>query len=102
MPDALKELFNKPFYQKLALEFSKADKNFHPDKFVKDVTVGLDELSLNERMRNTSIVLKKHLPTDYKKSLEIMYTVIPHMQGGYTNLVFPDFVGLYGHDDFNS
>lgn len=102
MPDALKELFNKLFYQKLALEFSKADKNFHPDKFIKDVVVGLDELSLNERMRNTSVVLKKHLPSDYKKSLDIMYTVIPTMHGGYTNLVFPDFVGLYGHDDFKS
>lgn len=102
MPDALKDLFNKPFYQKLALEFCKADKNFHPDKFVKDVIVGSDDLSLNERMRNTSVVLKKHLPTDYNKSLEIMYTVIPNMHGGYTNLVFPDFVGLFGHDDFKS
>lgn len=102
MADPLKELFNKSFYQKLALEFSKADKNFHPDKFVKDVVVKLDELSLNERMRNTSIVLKKHLPQDYKKSLEIMNTVIPNLQRGYTTLVFPDFVGLYGHDDFKS
>lgn len=102
MADPLKEFFNKKFYEHLAEKFSKADKNFHPDKFVKDVINGIDELSLNERMRNTSIVLKKHLPTDYKKSLEIMYTVIPTMQGGYTNLVFPDFVGLYGHDDFNN
>ncbi len=102
MADALKELFNKKFYQNLAVEFNKADTNFHPEKFVKDVTNNLDELSLNGRMRNTSIVLKKHLSADYKKALDVMYNVIPKTQGGYTNLIFPDFVGLYGHDDFST
>lgn len=102
MADALKELFNKAFYENLALEFNKADKNFNAGKFVKDVTGNMDELSLNERMRNTSIVLKKHLPADFKKSIGIMQKVIPNMNTGYTTLVFPDFVGVYGHDNFDA
>ena len=97
--EPLKELFNKKFYQNLALEFKRADQNFNPDKFVKDVTLNFETLSLNERMRNTSMVLKKHLPQDYKKTIEIFYKVIPNTKGGYTNLLFPDFVGLYGHDN---
>ncbi len=101
MADALKEMFNKKFYERIGSEFSKADKNFHADKFVKDVTKNHEQLSLNERMRATSLTLKKHLSSDYKKSIAILFKVIPTLERGYTSLVFPDFVGLYGHDDFN-
>lgn len=97
--EPLKEMFNKQFYEELALEFSKADRDFNPKKFLKEVTEGMEALSLNQRMRNTSLVLKRHLPPDYKKAVEIMKKVIPNTRPGYTNLIFPDFVGLYGHSD---
>lgn len=101
MAEALKEMFNKKFYEHFAIEFNKVDKNFPPGKFVKDVTKNIEQLSLNERMRNTSIVLKKYLSTDYKKSLDQLIKIIPNLERNYTSLVFPDFVGLYGHDDFH-
>ncbi len=97
--EPLKELFNKKFYVEFAQEFYKVDKNFNPDKFVKQVTENLETLSLNQRMRNTSQVLKQHLPQDYKKAIDVLFKVIPNTKKGYTNLVFPDFVGLFGHDD---
>lgn len=95
-------MFNKKFYTQLAVEFNKADKNFNPDKFVKDVTVGFEALSLNQRMRNTSVVLQKYLPANYKKAVDIMQEVAPNTPGGYTRLLFPDFVGLYGLHDFDT
>jgi len=100
--EPLKEMFNKAFYESLAREFARADRNFNPEKFVKEVTKDLADLSLNQRMRRTSEVLKNQLPADYKKSIQLMEKVIPNTRGGYTNLVFPDFVGLYGHDDFDT
>jgi 3-methyladenine DNA glycosylase AlkC len=96
--EPLKELFNKKFYIHFSNEIQKVFKNFDSVNFLKEVTHNLESLSLNERMRNTSIVLKEYLPKDYKKAIEILYKVIPNTQRGYTNLVFPDFVGLYGHD----
>ena len=96
--EPLKEMFNKKFYLHFAAEFAKADKNFNSDKFIKEVIENFEALSLNERMRKTSHTLKKHLPQDYKKALAVMFKVIPNTPRGYTNLVFPDFVGLYGHD----
>jgi 3-methyladenine DNA glycosylase AlkC len=99
--EPLKEMFNKKFYEQFAVEFNKADKNFQPGKFVKDVTEGLEQLSLNQRLRNTSNVLKKHLPSDYKRSVDILFKAAPPLKGSYTSLVFPDFVGLYGHDHFD-
>lgn len=100
MAEALKDMFNKKFYERLAVEFNKVDKNFHSDKFVKDVIKGIDNFSLNQRMRNTSVVLKQHLPNDYSKAIAIMSKVVPEFKSHYTSFLFPDFVGQYGHDDF--
>ena len=100
MAEALKDMFSKKFYECLALEFNKADKNFHPDQFVKDVTKGIEVLSLNQRMRNTTVVLKKHLPDDYRKSVDILSKVVPEFRSHYTSFLFPDYIGQYGHNDF--
>jgi 3-methyladenine DNA glycosylase AlkC len=94
--EPLKEMFNKNFYQKLGEEFHKADKNFNAKLFVAEVTKNLSELELNQRLRNTSVVLKNFLPADFKKSVETMKKVATKMGNGYTQLVFPDFIGLYG------
>jgi 3-methyladenine DNA glycosylase AlkC len=100
--EPLKEMFNRDFFGRLAEKFGKADKNFNPEKFRKEVTEDIEPLSLNQRMRKTSLVLKEHLPSDYRKALSVMKKVIPGLDRGYTNLVFPDFVGLYGHSDFDA
>lgn len=100
--EPLKEMFNKQFYERFAAEFKKADNTFNAKKFVKDVTENFEPLSLNERMRKTSHTLKIHLPQDYKKAIGIMRKVIQNTPRGYTNLVFPDFVGQYGHDDIDT
>lgn len=103
METTLKDLFfNLAYYKKLGAEIKKAHASFSPDAFVKDATKNLRDLSLNQRMRQTSIVLKQHLPADYNKTLDIMFRVIPEIDGGYANLVFPDFVSQYGHDHFEA
>lgn len=101
MAEALKDMFNKKFYERLAMELNKADKNFHSGNFVKDVTKGLEELSLNQRLRNTTITMKKYLPSDYKRSVDIILQVVPEFKSHYTCFIFPDFVGQYGHEQVN-
>lgn len=96
MAEPLKEMFNLKFYRRLAEEFSRVDKGFSVEQFVKDVTVDLERLSLNERMRRCSVVLRKHLPENYEQAIKIMVDVIPQLDRGYTTLLFPDFVGQYG------
>ena len=99
--EPLKDMFNKAFYENLAKEFHKADKNFNAKKFIAEVTKDLHLLELNQRLRKTSEVLKVHLPQDYSKAIDIMKKVIPNLNRGYTSLVFPDFVGLYGKEHFD-
>lgn len=94
--EPLKEMFGQTFYKKLANTFASVYKPFQSEHFVKEVTANLENLSLNQRMRNTSIILHKHLPADYNKTIGIMKEVVPQLNGGYTTLVFPDFVSVYG------
>jgi 3-methyladenine DNA glycosylase AlkC len=101
--ETLKDLyFNRAFYKKLASEIKKAYPAFAVEQFQKDAADNLAALELNGRMRQTSLALRKHLPGNYEESLEILSDVIPQIHAGYANLVFPDFVGLYGHDHFEA
>lgn len=99
--DPLKEMFNQKFYKHFAGVFAEADKNFDHRKFFQHVTKGLDDLSLNARLRNTSVILRSHLPGDFAAAVNILYKAAPALQKGYTALVLPDFIGLYGHDHFD-
>ena len=100
--DPLKEMFNKAFYEHLAKEIAKIEKQFKHNEFVKAVTDNFEDLSLNQRMRNTTLMLKQFLPDDFKKNINLFTEVIPHTKGGYTNLVFPDFVSQFGLDDIKT
>jgi 3-methyladenine DNA glycosylase AlkC len=98
--EPLKEMFNREFYQYFAGVFADADKNFNPNTFVNEVTQNLDSLTLNGRLRNTAVVLRKYLPEDFKKAVEVLYKAAPDLRRGYTALVLPDFVALYGKKNF--
>lgn len=99
--EPLKEMFNLAFYEDYARVFADADKNFNAKQFLADVTRDMAQLSLNGRLRNTSVMLKKHLPGDFKRALTVLYTAAPSLRRGYTALVLPDYVALYGKDDFD-
>ncbi|MBN8652893.1 MAG: DNA alkylation repair protein [Cytophagales bacterium] len=99
--EPLKEMFNRAYYKNLAQVFGSVHKSFKAEAFVKEVTENFEPLSLNERMRNTSKVLQKHLPENYVSTIGIMKEVIPQLKGGYTNLVFPDFVAQFGQPNFS-
>lgn len=99
--EPLKEMFNHKFYRHFSDVFGEADKNFNADAFFTDVTRDMEALALNGRLRNTSLMLKKHLPDDYKKAVKILYAAAPSLRSGYTALVLPDFVALYGKDHFD-
>lgn len=94
--EPLKEMFNPAYYAKLAYQIKQVYKPFASEKFLKQVVEPLAPLSLNERMRHTSVVLHDYLPADYEKAIGILKETIPLLKPGYTNLVFPDFVSQFG------
>lgn len=100
--EPLKEMFNRAYYQNLARVVSTVHKPFSSTAFIKAVTENLEALSLNERMRNTSQVLHKHLPEKYTTTISILRNVIQQMPTGYTALLFPDFVSQFGKADLKT
>ncbi|TDO22609.1 DNA alkylation repair protein [Pedobacter duraquae] len=99
--EPLKEMFNESFYRRFASAFLKADANFDAEAFVKDVTRNMESFSLNGRLRNTSVVLHQHMDRDFESSLPVLYAAAPLLPRGYTALVLPDFVSLYGQEHFD-
>lgn len=101
MAEPLKEMFNAAYFGRLATELTKIHPSFRKEEFLKEVHQGHEGRSLNERMRHASLTLQKYLPQAYPLALEIMKELIPHMDRGYTSLLFPDFVGVFGLSHFD-
>lgn len=98
--DALKEIFNIHYFKNLAAQIKTVYPALNDKAFVKEARQKLDPLSLNERMRLAAHLLHHYLPANYKQTITILRDVIPKLPAGYTTLVFPDYVGLYGKKDF--
>lgn len=94
-------MFNEAYYKTLSQILGKTLAGFDSKTFMAEVLKDIETRSLNERMRHTSVVLKAHLPADFGESLDILKAVIPNTPRGYTNLLFPDYVGLYGLEHFS-
>ncbi len=97
--EPLKEMFGLTYYKNLSRVVASVYKPFRAEAFLREVTTGLLDLSLNQRMRHTSLVLHRHLPASYPKTLGILKDVISQLNTGYTALVFPDYVSVYGQHD---
>jgi 3-methyladenine DNA glycosylase AlkC len=55
-----------------------------------------------QRLRRTSECLHATLPADYPKAIAILRKLAPRINSGFVTLVLPDYVGLYGRDDFDT
>jgi 3-methyladenine DNA glycosylase AlkC len=98
--EPLKEMFNHAYYQKLASAVKEVHSSFNANSFQKDSIKDLSTRSLNERMRHTAHTLQHHLPDDYRKSISILKDTVTLMPSGYTALVFPEFVSLFGKANY--
>jgi 3-methyladenine DNA glycosylase AlkC len=99
MAEPLKEMFNVAHFERLAGAVSAVVPGFKRAAFMKEVTRDLGARELNARMRHASIALHAFLPGDYRMSVKALKDVAPRMPKGYTALLYPDFVGLYGLND---
>jgi 3-methyladenine DNA glycosylase AlkC len=58
---------------------------------------------LKGRMRHITTVLGDCLPADYRSALEVMQRALPLVaEQGFEKMVFPDFVEVYGLDDWDA
>jgi 3-methyladenine DNA glycosylase AlkC len=98
---ALKEIFNAARIRHIADETHAVYPAFDRAAFIAMATDGLDELSLMERLRRVSEALHATLPGDYRTALDILHRLAPRLNSGFVTMVLPDYVALYGRDDFH-
>lgn len=101
MAEELKNWFNEDFYITFIDRFYQAYPKFNTDKFLKDAMAGLDELELMDRLRRTTRLMHEVLPDDYIKSLDILYPLVVPYDMSFASMLFPDYVGRYGHDHYD-
>ncbi len=98
---ALKEMFNEARYRKMARDLAAVLPGFNQRRFLQLTLPDLEPLALLQRLRRATEALHATLPADYRKALIVLRGVAPRWGEGFTALVLPDFVGLYGREDFD-
>lgn len=91
-------MFNEDYFKYLVRQVKEVYPKIDQKKFLKELVEDLGPKSLNERMHHTAHILRAHLPVDFKAAVQLLDQIIPKMAKGYTALVFPDFIGLFGLD----
>ncbi|MBK6829667.1 MAG: DNA alkylation repair protein [Flavobacteriales bacterium] len=99
MAQQLKEMFNRAHFARLAEVLEAIAPKVQRTALLKDLLNGNEDRELNARMRHTSITLRKHLRSDFRKAVDELKKVAPLMPTGYTALLYPDFVGQFGLED---
>ena len=103
MADLLKERF---FVMASVENIGEIVQHYYPD-FDKESFMALvfdeqwESKELKARMRHITICLHETLPDSYRTALEILKQTAPHIKG-FEGMVFPDYVELYGLDDWET
>ncbi len=98
---ALKEMFNEARYRKMARDVAVVQPRFDQKRFLAHALLDLASLSLLQRLRRATEALRATLPEKYPDALEVLRRLAPGHGEGFTALVLPDFVGLYGRENFD-
>jgi 3-methyladenine DNA glycosylase AlkC len=98
---ALKEIFNAERLRHIAVEMQAVFPSFAADHFLALSSEGLESLSLMARLRRVTEALHATLPQDYRAALAILRRLAPRLNSGFVTMVLPDYVALYGLDDFD-
>ena len=104
MPDALKDMYNRPYLEKLAAEIQLVYPPFQADTFVASVMDdSWEHLELKGRMRQITLNLGKYLPENFPEAIAVIDKVVADygtdwMTEGFC-MYFNDFVEVYGQEE---
>ena len=104
MAEPLKNMFNQGYPDDLGAALEALCPPFGTGAFLARVIDDQWEgRAFKERMRRMTTVLHGFLPQDYPTALDILRRAAPALsQYGFENMIFPDFVGVYGLDDWEA
>lgn len=102
----LKDFYNNNFYNILADVIKKFYPEFSKEKFFNEVfTSEFAKYELKQRMRHTTLILRKHLPQNNTDSVNIINQICDEFKSSKRNLngfefmIFPDYIELFCIDE---
>jgi 3-methyladenine DNA glycosylase AlkC len=105
----LKDLYNKPFYNKIAASFTKTIPAFKRPTFIKQIfSAEFETMELKERMKHTAKVLHNFLPENYADTVNLFIKIIAGLKkdgfrdGGLEFMFFPDYIETFGINDYKN
>ncbi|MBL4730577.1 MAG: DNA alkylation repair protein [Sulfurimonas sp.] len=105
MAPLLKDLYNEMYIQKLCNALEESYTPFKKDAFTSCIfNKEWEKKELKQRMRYISTSLGIYLPQNYSQSIEILKKSFLKLPDGLglQNMIFQDFVEVYGMDDFTT
>ena len=102
MAEPLKNMYNQAYLDDLAAALTADFPPFDSAGFLGRLFDGRwGERALKERMRHITKSLHPGLPGEYSQALAILRKSAPRLGNyGFENMVFPDYVALYGLDEW--
>ena len=104
MAELFKDLYNTQYIQLLATNITKKYPTFQHTAFKQAIfNTSWNEYELKDRMHHISTILGDFLPKEYKKAIDILSLIFTNMNNSYglENMIFQDFVEVYGLDSFD-
>lgn len=101
---ALKHMYNRQSVGSLADAVQRIYPTFDREAFLEGV---FDEVwegrELKQRMRHISNVMHDFLLGDYRAAVDVLRRALPALtEQGFEKMVFPDYVEVYGLDDWEA
>lgn len=109
MAEPLKNQYNEAFFDTFSNTLSQTIKGFDKQAFTKQIFSNeWDSYELKQRMRHVSTVLHNFLDKDFAKASQQLITITDTLLDGkegqhdFLHMFLPDYVELYGLDDFDN
>ncbi|MDF1883546.1 DNA alkylation repair protein [Sulfurimonas sp. SAG-AH-194-C21] len=105
MVPLLKDLYNIEYIELLSENIRKEYPNFKSTAFKKSIfNSHYKSYELKERMHHIAFTLGVFLPEEYTKAIDILTLIFNNMSYAYglENMIFQDFVEIYGLDSFDT
>ncbi|MBE9032390.1 DNA alkylation repair protein [filamentous cyanobacterium LEGE 11480] len=105
MPEPLKNVYTPELIRALATAVKAEYSQFDVAEFERSIfNPAWQTEELKQRMRHIAISLQQYLPQDYAQAIALLLPVAAQFGGSecgdFEYMFFPDFVALYGLEDF--
>ena len=102
MAELLKDIYSVELINSIAKDCHQHYADFNNHGFIEEVLLDdWQDLELKQRMRRIAEVLGNYLPKNYKQAVDILL-LVANNYSGLAHMCFPDFVELFGLDDFKT